>query len=103
MGAERQVSRAMRRNRARCSAPCRGVPAPGRGPPGGSPAGTLGRVNRTRLVGVGLVVISAISFGSGGLFARPAYAAGIDWLTLMAWRFLLAGGLASLAWTGRVP
>lgn len=45
-------------------------------------------------MGVALVVISAISFGSGGLFARPAYAAGIDWLTLMAWRFLLAGGLA---------
>ena len=58
-------------------------------------AGTLGGVNRTRLIGVGLVVISAISFGSGGLFARPAYAAGIDWLTLMAWRFLLA---AALAW-----
>ncbi len=46
------------------------------------------------MVGIALVVISAISFGSGGLFARPAYAAGIDWLTLMAWRFLLAGGLA---------
>jgi drug/metabolite transporter (DMT)-like permease len=46
------------------------------------------------MVGVALVVISAISFGSGGLFARPAYAAGVDWLTLMAWRFLLAGGLA---------
>jgi drug/metabolite transporter (DMT)-like permease len=53
-------------------------------------------VNRTRLVGVALVVVSAIAFGSGGLFARPAYAAGIDWLTLMAWRFLLAGGLAWL-------
>ncbi|HEY5628936.1 MAG TPA: DMT family transporter [Candidatus Limnocylindrales bacterium] len=51
-------------------------------------------MNRPRLVGIGLVVISAISFGSGGLFARPAYAAGIDWLTLMAWRFLLAGALA---------
>ncbi len=45
-------------------------------------------------MGIVLVVISAISFGSGGLFARPAYAAGIDWLTLMAWRFLLAAGLA---------
>lgn len=53
-------------------------------------------MDRTRLVGIGLVVASAISFGSGGLFARPAYAAGIDWLTLMAWRFLLAGGLAWL-------
>jgi len=52
-------------------------------------------VNRARFVGVSLVVVSAISFGSGGLFARPAYAAGIDWLTLMAWRFLLA---AALAW-----
>ncbi len=52
-------------------------------------------MNRSRFVGVALVVISAISFGSGGLFARPAYAAGIDWLTLMAWRFLLA---AALAW-----
>jgi drug/metabolite transporter (DMT)-like permease len=51
-------------------------------------------VNRTRLVGIALVVVSAIAFGSGGLFARPAYAAGIDWLTLMAWRFLLAGALA---------
>ncbi len=48
------------------------------------------------MVGVALVVISAISFGSGGLFARPAYSAGIDWLTLMAWRFLLAAGLAWL-------
>jgi drug/metabolite transporter (DMT)-like permease len=58
------------------------------------PAGTLGGVNRARIVGIALVVISAVSFGSGGLFARPAYAAGIDWLTLMAWRFLLAGALA---------
>lgn len=52
------------------------------------------RVDRTRLIGVALVVISAIAFGSGGLFARPAYAAGIDWLTLMAWRFAIAGALS---------
>lgn len=50
-------------------------------------------MNRSRLIGIVLVVISAIGFGSGGLFARPAYAAGIDWLTLMAWRFLIAGTL----------
>jgi drug/metabolite transporter (DMT)-like permease len=50
-------------------------------------------MSRTYLFGVVLVVISAISFGSGGLFARPAYAAGIDWLTLMAWRFAIAGAL----------
>ncbi len=49
-------------------------------------------MNRSRLLGIALIVLSAVSFGSGGLFARPAYAAGIDWLTLMAWRFLIAGG-----------
>ncbi len=53
-------------------------------------------MNRTRLAGIALVVVSAIAFGSGGLFARPVYAAGVDWMTLMAWRFLLASGLA---WT----
>ena len=51
-------------------------------------------MDRSRATGVALIVISAIAFGSGGLFARPAYAAGADWLTVMAWRFLIAGGLA---------
>jgi drug/metabolite transporter (DMT)-like permease len=51
-------------------------------------------VDRSRAIGVALVVVSAIAFGSGGLFARPAYAAGIDWLTLMAWRFAIAGALS---------
>jgi drug/metabolite transporter (DMT)-like permease len=51
-------------------------------------------VNRTRLTGIVLVVISAVSYGSGGLFAQPVYAAGVDWLTLMAWRFVIAGALA---------
>lgn len=52
------------------------------------------RVDRSYLFGVAMVVMSAIAFGSGGLFARPAYAAGIDWLTLMAWRFAIAAGLS---------
>jgi drug/metabolite transporter (DMT)-like permease len=51
-------------------------------------------VDRARLIGVALVVMSAVAFGSGGLFARPVYATGVDWLTLMAWRFLIAGGLS---------
>jgi drug/metabolite transporter (DMT)-like permease len=51
-------------------------------------------VNRTRITGIALVLVSAIAFGSGGLFARPAYAAGVDWLTLMAWRFGIAGALS---------
>ena len=41
------------------------------------------------------MIVSAIAYGSGGLFAKPVYAAGLDWLTLMTWRFLIA---AALAW-----
>jgi drug/metabolite transporter (DMT)-like permease len=47
-------------------------------------------VSRSRLFGIALVVIAAVGYGSGGLFARPAYAAGADWLTVMAWRFGIA-------------
>ena len=52
-------------------------------------------MDRQRLVGVGLVLVSAASFGSGALFAKPVYASGVDWLTLLAWRFLIG---ASLSW-----
>jgi drug/metabolite transporter (DMT)-like permease len=51
-------------------------------------------VDRQRLVGIGLVLVSAASFGSGALFAKPVYATGVDWLTLLAWRFLIGAGLA---------
>ena len=54
-------------------------------------------MDRQRLVGVGLVLVSAASFGSGALFAKPVYAAGVDWLTLLAWRFLI-GATLSWAW-----
>lgn len=56
---------------------------------------------RERALGVLLVVISACGFGSGALFAKPIYAAGVDWMTLLAWRFLLAAVLSwvwLLAW-----
>ncbi len=52
-------------------------------------------MDRERLVGVVLVLVSAASFGSGALFAKPVYGAGVDWLTLLAWRFLVG---ASLSW-----
>ncbi len=65
-----------------------------RASPVGHPGDTLGSVDRTRLTGIALVVVSAIAFGSGGLFARPVYDTGVDWLTLMAWRFGIAGALA---------
>ena len=52
-------------------------------------------MDRRRAVGILLVVVSACGFGSGALFAKPVYAAGLDWLTLLAWRFAIG---AALAW-----
>lgn len=54
-------------------------------------------MDRRRALGVVLVVVSACGFGSGPLFAKPVYAAGVDWLGLLAWRFLL-GAILSWAW-----
>lgn len=54
-------------------------------------------MDRRRLVGVLLIIVSAASFGSGALFAKPVYAEGVGWLTLLAWRFAIAAGL-SWAW-----
>ena len=53
-------------------------------------------IDRERALGIALVVISACGFGSGALFAKPVYAAGVDWMTLLAWRFLFA---AVLSWS----
>ena len=50
---------------------------------------------RSVAVGVVLTVISACAFGSGALFAKPVYAAGVGWHVLMAWRFGIG---AALAW-----
>ncbi len=52
-------------------------------------------MDRRRASGIGLVLVSAAAFGSGSLFAQPVYAAGVDWMTLSAWRFLFG---ASLTW-----
>lgn len=49
---------------------------------------------RSLLVGVLLTIVSAFGFGSGALFAKPVYAAGVDWLTLMTWRFTFGAGLS---------
>jgi drug/metabolite transporter (DMT)-like permease len=40
-------------------------------------------------IGTLLTVVSAFGFGSGALFAKPVYAAGVDWHVLMSWRFLI--------------
>ncbi len=50
-------------------------------------------MDRRRLSGVALILVSAAGFGSGGLFAQPVYEAGVDWLVLSAWRFLFGAGL----------
>jgi drug/metabolite transporter (DMT)-like permease len=54
-------------------------------------------VDRRRLLGTALVLISACAFGSGGLFAQPVYAAGVGWHVLSAWRFG-TGALVAWAW-----
>ncbi len=42
-----------------------------------------------------LVAVSAAGFGSGTVLSKPIYAAGLDWLQLLAWRFAIG---AALAW-----
>jgi len=52
-------------------------------------------MDRRVAAGIGLVVISAAGYGSGSILAAPIYATGIDWLTLVGWRFLIG---AALGW-----
>ena len=51
----------------------------------------------SRAVGAVLVAAAACAYGAGPLFARSVYATGVDWLTLLAWRFTLAT-MASWVW-----
>jgi len=50
---------------------------------------------RAVVIGIALTIVSACAFGSGALFAKPVYAAGVGWHVLMAWRFGIG---AVLAW-----
>lgn len=54
-------------------------------------------MDRRRLTGIVLILVSAAGFGSGSLFAQPVYAAGVDWLVLSAWRFLF-GAVLTWGW-----
>ena len=63
-----------------------------------SPPASLARLRvrfDARTVGVLLVIASACGYGSGALLAKPVYTAGVDWLTLLFWRFLIA---AAVSW-----
>jgi len=73
-------------------------PDAGREPPG------PGRGD-TRLAGIAFVVASATAFGAMAIFARYAYADGVDTATLLALRFVIAGAfligtcaVAGVAW-----
>ena len=52
-------------------------------------------MDRRHALGVGLVLVAGASFASGSIFATLSYEAGLDWLTLMWWRFAIG---ATLAW-----
>lgn len=75
--------------------PLPGAPGAQRADGGPLPAASLPAVDRVRLLGIVLVLVSACGFGSGALFGKPVYATGVGWLTLLAWRFLIG---AALSW-----
>lgn len=52
-------------------------------------------MDRRRLLGLVLIVVSAAGFGSGTVISKPIYAAGLTWAQLLAWRFAIG---AALAW-----
>ena len=52
-------------------------------------------MDRPRLIGIILCIVSAFGFGSGSILAKPIYDAGLDWLQLVAWRFAVG---AALGW-----
>lgn len=57
---------------------------------------------RAVAIGIALTIVSAFAFGSGSLFAKPVYAADVDWHVLMSWRFLIGAGLSWL-WVASRP
>ncbi len=59
-------------------------------------------MDRRSAVGIGLVVISAAGYGSGSILAAPIYSTGVDWLTLVSWRFLI-GAILGWLWVLASP
>jgi len=51
-------------------------------------------MDRRRAVGIGLVILAALAFGSASVLARPVYDTGMGWLGLVTWRFLIGATLA---------
>lgn len=59
-------------------------------------------MDRQRALGIGLVLIAGASFASGSIFATLSYARGLDWLTLLGWRFAI-GASAAWLWVAASP
>ncbi|MEO8438097.1 MAG: DMT family transporter [Chloroflexota bacterium] len=59
-------------------------------------------MGRQRALGIGLVLIAGASFASGSIFATLSYAKGLDWLTLLGWRFVI-GASAAWLWVAASP
>ena len=59
-------------------------------------------MDRRRSLGIGLVLVAGGSFASGSIFATLSYREGLDWLTLLWWRFLIGAGMAWL-WVAVSP
>jgi drug/metabolite transporter (DMT)-like permease len=59
-------------------------------------------MDRRRVLGVGLVVLAALAFGSASVFSRLVYDTGMGWLSLVTWRFLIGAALAWL-WVAASP
>ncbi|MGD0861887.1 MAG: DMT family transporter [Candidatus Limnocylindrales bacterium] len=54
-------------------------------------------MDRRRVVGIALGALSGAAYGTGPLFAKSVYHAGLDWIALLAWRFLFAA-IVSWLW-----
>lgn len=53
-------------------------------------------MDRSRALGAGLVALSAASFGAMAIFARLAFAEGVDVPTMLFLRFAVAGGVLAI-------
>ncbi len=59
-------------------------------------------MDRRRVVGIALGAISGVAYGTGPLFAKSVYGAGLDWIALLAWRFFFAM-IVSWLWLAAQP
>ena len=59
-------------------------------------------MDRRRVVGIALGAISGVAYGTGPLFAKSVYGAGLDWMALLAWRFFFAM-VVSWLWLAAQP